>query len=454
MPPKTGGNGTAPKKRVHSLDVGGRRSSIINPGPKVGTTPLVSKPNQSNFATAPLILEGVKLGKLELNDLLKQHMSEAKISDIQLSRTGVFTLHTLDVTSFNKVLNELPALLNTKGHPNAKTFVPRSIQRIKDTERIAFVKRVDLDIPESRMTQALKDVGMLVTNVDRLRSKDGNTPTRTVKITFEDASNRNTFIRTGLQVDSMHFSAEAANHNSKPVQCYLCLKYNHIAKYCKTKQQICLRCGENHRADQCNVGDDKLKCCNCKGNHLATSIECSFYQEQEKRMKKLINQYTTKANSSVTTTPPSLHSNTDFPPLPAAMPQDFFNKIIEVLSNKMEKIIEEITQRTMNTLQKKIEKMEKALARFEIETDVLSVSDSDSSQGECEVQKYIQNKKQQNEAAKTPTATTTTTTNNNSKAKPKLKDNKKPSKRTRSPNSSMDSTTAINKDLKTSNNDA
>ena len=51
----------------------------------------------------------------------------------------------------------------------------------------------------------------------------------------------------------------------------------------KKKQQTCLRCGEDHRADQCKVTDENVKCCNCKGKDLATS------KEPEKRAKKLIN---------------------------------------------------------------------------------------------------------------------------------------------------------------------
>ena len=307
MPPKNGGNGTGPNKRISSVDTGRRRATTANPGATAGKTSLAKKPNQSNFSIAPLILEGVKAGKLELNDLLKHQLPEAKISDIQLNRSGTFTLYFVEVNSFNKVLNELPTILTAKGHTNAKLFVPRSIQRIKDTERVAFVKRVDEDIPEARMTQALKDVGLLVTNVDRLRSKDGNKPTRTVKITFEDAANRNTFVRTGLQVDSMHFIAESATQNTKPVQCYMCLQYNHIAKYCKNKQ-ICSRCGDDHKADQCKIADDKVKCHNCNGNHSAISTVCPKYQEQEKRVKKLINQYTSSSNASPST-PPTMNTS-------------------------------------------------------------------------------------------------------------------------------------------------
>lgn len=452
MPPKTGGNGPPPKKGNQGMVDGGRRSLSVDtagPGPRINRKPLVGRPNQSNMSIAPLILEGVKLAKMELNDMLKVLLPEARLSDIQLNKAGSFTLSCVDVNSFNKVLKELAQTLQTKGHPNAKIFVPRSIQRIKDTERIAFVKRVDLEIPDARIKQALMEVGLQATNVDRLRSKDGNTPTRTVKVTFDDAANRNTFIRTGLQIDSMHFNAEAATQNTKPVQCYLCLKYNHVAKYCKTKQQTCLRCGENHRADVCNVTDDKVKCCNCKGKHLATSTDCSIYQEQEKRAKKLVNQYA-NINNKQAQTPPPLHSNIDFPALPSALRPDLFNEIINVLSAKMEKLIEETTQRIVKTLHKKIEKLEKALSQSKHEEIELTVSDSDSSGAESEVQKHINKKKQQKEAVvktatslpKTTAPPTTTSKNKQSR-----------SKRRRSPNTSLDTSTANNKDLKTSNND-
>jgi hypothetical protein len=378
-------------------------------------------------------------------------MPEAKLSDIQLNKAGTFTLFFVDVASFNKVLNDLATTLQSKGHPHAKTFVPRSIQRIKDTERIAFVKRVDLDIPDARIKQALLDVGLQATNVDRLLSREGKTATRTVKITFEDATNRNTFVRCGLQIDSMHFNAEAASQNTKPVQCFVCMKYNHVAKYCKTKQQTCLRCGENHRAEQCTVTDDQIKCCNCKGKHVATSTECSFYQEQEKRARKLVNQYATPHNNTTTSSPPSITSNKDFPPLPSAMRTDAFNEIINVLTSRMEKIIEETTQRIVNTFQKKIDKLEKALARFQNKEENLTASDSESSE-ECEVLKHIHKNKQEKEATAKATASTTQKTTTTSKTKSK-KQQQQASKRARSPNTSFDSSTVTTKDLKTSNND-
>ena len=117
----------------------------------------------------------------------------------------------------------------------------------------------------------------------------------------------------------MHFIAEAASQNTKPVQCFICLKYGHIAKYCKTKQQVCARCGDNHRIEQCTVASDAVKCCNCKGNHIATSNDCSLYREQETKMLNMVNRYSTTSKQA--TLAPAIYNTTDFPTLPNVFQQ-------------------------------------------------------------------------------------------------------------------------------------
>lgn len=469
MPPKPGGGGVRLKKQKQSLNSQSQSSSNSQNAVPVGTSQIAARPNQSKFNIAPLILEGVKMNKLQLNDLLKQHLNDVKVKDIQLSRSGSFTLHAGDVSSFNRLLNDLTSILSANGHPSAKLFVPRSIQRIKDTDKVAFVKRVDLELPEDRIADALKHVGLDVINVTRLNSKDGKTPTRTIKITFSDVQNRNTFVHTGLQVESMHFIAEAASQNTKPVQCYICLKFNHVAKYCQTKQQVCARCGDNHRMDQCTAVSEAGKCFNCKGNHLATSKDCSHYVEQEKRMLNLINQYS--STSKPVTPAPAIYSTTDFPMLPNGLQQQkeilqssLFDDILNALSSKMETIIEEATSRLFKALQRKINKLEESMGIIlnDNEDDaVLTVSDSDSNE-ESQVVKHIKNKQKQNlEAAKVHISTTTTSSQptttalNQIKPKPpqKKKAAKKSSKRPLSPNSSQNTSTNDNKDLKTNSND-
>jgi hypothetical protein len=267
----------------------------------------------------------------------------------------------------------------------------------------------------------------------------------------------------------MHFIAESASQNTKPVQCYICMKYGHIAKYCKTKQQLCARCGDNHRIDQCIVASDAAKCCNCKGNHLATSNDCSHYREQETKMLNMINQYST--TSKQVTLAPAPYNNNEFPPLPNLFQQQkeilqssLFDDILNALSSKMEKIIEETTNRIFKALEQKIKKLEKSIGihvnNNDDNDDALTISDSDSHE-ESQVVKHIKDKQRQHaEAAKLTTTSTdtsakpTTTTNKNTvKPSKKRKEATKSTKRGRSPNSSLNTSTNDNKDHKTSNND-
>ncbi|CAF2769042.1 unnamed protein product [Rotaria sp. Silwood2] len=297
-------------------------------------------------------------------------------------------------------------------------------------------------------------------------NKTKNVPTRTIKITFSDPQNRNTFVHTGVQVGSMHFTAEAANQNTKPVKCYICLKYNHVAKYCKTKQQICARSGENHRIEQCAAASDVVKCCNCNGSHIATSSECATYKKQEKRINNLVNQYS--APNIPTTSAPAIHDLNEFPSLPNLLQRqqerihnELFDEIINVLSSKMEKIIEETTSRLFQTLLQKIKKIETFIETHDNNVKgALTISDSDSEE-ESQVVKHIRNKQKQKVAitklttSATDTSSKPTTTSNVTSSKPprKAKEESKPTKRVRSPNSSLDASTFDSKDLKTSNND-
>jgi len=52
--------------------------------------------------------------------MLKEYFKEIKISDIQLSRSGIFTLYATDVASFNLLLNEFAAILTANGQSAAK----------------------------------------------------------------------------------------------------------------------------------------------------------------------------------------------------------------------------------------------------------------------------------------------------------------------------------------------
>jgi hypothetical protein len=121
------------------------------------------------------------------------------------------------------------------------------------------------------------------------------------KKAFSDAHNRNSFVKIGLQIDAMHFAAEKANQNSNPTQCLKCMRFGHVAKYCKAPSSICARCGDKHSIEQCSNTNQKLCCSNCKGEHFATSKDCPLYKkQQQQRIHQTIDRYTTASKSAPT----------------------------------------------------------------------------------------------------------------------------------------------------------
>jgi hypothetical protein len=214
MPPKKGGvGGTGKRDQSRDNQIKTRQPYTTNNDTQKITNLSTTSSDQSKFFISPLILEGVSLNKLRLNDVLKQHLSDIKVYDIQIARSGIFTIHTTDVNSFNRLLNDFTGVLVANGQPSANIYVPRSIQRIKYTEKVAFVKRVDLKMLEDRIADSLKQVRFNIKNVCRLTNREKNHPAQTIKIIFNGSQNRNTFVQTGLQIDSMHFRAEPAMEN-------------------------------------------------------------------------------------------------------------------------------------------------------------------------------------------------------------------------------------------------
>ncbi len=207
----------------------------------------------------------------------------------------------------------------------------------------------------------------------------------------------------------MHFPAEPAMENVKAAQGHTCYKYNHVANYCKTKQQLCARCSANHHSDQCSEPENSLKCYNCTGNHLATSLDCPRYLEQENRIKKMINQYS-PTKQATTMTFPGLNILDEFPLLPNnhQRQQDYLHNVI----------IEETTNRLFDSIYQKIKRIEKSISarknllneetaesEFDKDDEIQMLNDkNDLQQSSINIGK---NKKQNNNPPTTSNATPT-----------------------------------------------
>jgi len=66
---------------------------------------------------------------------------------------------------------------------------------------------------------------------------------------------------------------------TKPLRCFKCNRYGHVAKNCKGKEQ-CSNCGGEHNWKSCDYSN-KI-CPNCKGNHCATDKKFPHCKKQSK----------------------------------------------------------------------------------------------------------------------------------------------------------------------------
>ena len=64
----------------------------------------------------------------------------------------------------------------------------------------------------------------------------------------------------------------------KPMRCFKCQGFGHIANVCKRKTR-CARCGGEHEYGKCGEGV-RVKCCNCGGNHSAAYWGCEVMRRE------------------------------------------------------------------------------------------------------------------------------------------------------------------------------
>jgi hypothetical protein len=180
----------------------------------------------------------------------------------------------------------------------------------------------------------------------------------------------------------MHFIVEAANHNNKPSQCYKCFKYGHAAKYCRADNQICSRCaGTNHKYDDCPNTNKQPICCNCRGEHTATSPDCPKYIQYQQRIQRTIDQYSSSTKQTKTSQMQlNWNINEEFPVLKSANNIDQM-RIIETLTEKIMVVIEQATRRIFETLNQNFEILTDQLSKkLNIEINEISPEDNDKLQ--------------------------------------------------------------------------
>ena len=158
-------------------------------------------------------------------------------------------------------------LMKCRKYDGHKITVQRHIPANIHQSLKGIAHGVDFDFSEDDLKDDLScESGIKITDVKRL----GNT--KSIVITFSG-----TQLPSHVFFGYLRFSVKLFIPN--PIRCYQCQRYGHIAKNCHSVIR-CGKCGQNHDIKECK-DEQQEKCCNCQGNHKASSRDCEFYKEAQ-----------------------------------------------------------------------------------------------------------------------------------------------------------------------------
>ena len=110
----------------------------------------------------------------------------------------------------------------------------------------------------------------------------------TVKIDFEEETEREKALTLGIKLGEEIFPAEKYEPRRRIIQCYNCLKYGHVAKLCRQDHPTCSTCGRDHHVTSCKYR--RAHCSNCdQDGHSATDKQCPKFRDIAMKMNLLPN---------------------------------------------------------------------------------------------------------------------------------------------------------------------
>lgn len=205
------------------------------------------------------------------------------------------------------------------------------------TEVTGVIRDVPVSYSNKKIYQSLNNINNIV-QVKRFmrKEKEGSSivykPTKTIAITFATSQ-----LPEYIYLDSWRH--EVSVYVPPVKQCLKCLRYGHIAKFCKNSEK-CSICTEDHNFKACKIDPNNAKCLNCKGNHIAISSSCPIKQQK-------INEIKVKSRTVAYS---DLLNSKNFPPLNNKVPvqqvissENFINllvqSVVKIVSGSKDKSI-------------------------------------------------------------------------------------------------------------------
>jgi len=143
--------------------------------------------------------------------------------------------------------------------------------RVKIIEHRVEKKAMLFGVPVSIPTDDIRKFSSIIEKAVRY-PKQG-LPSETVCITFEKS-----VVDIPDQIYLGYLKFRCHEYVPQPRRCFKCQRYGHVSVSCNATRR-CAKCGEDHGYDECQQGQEQLKCCNCGENHSAAYKGCKEYHK-------------------------------------------------------------------------------------------------------------------------------------------------------------------------------
>lgn len=189
-------------------------------------------------------------------------------------------------------------------------------ERIKP---VYIIKNLCKNFSLDEIKESIKEYNFEVDQITRFETNNhraNNIDSKMVKVTLPEMTDTKAFekIRYLMHVRVYIESLKPA----LVLQCKRCQRINHSATYC-TYPYRCVKCIDNHEPGQCKLNAPgntyKPKCCNCGGEHAASSYDCKVLREainNKTERKKQDNKKLFKNNNVQRSTSAPTNANTSF----------------------------------------------------------------------------------------------------------------------------------------------
>ena len=177
-------------------------------------------------------------------------------------------------------VSQVKTLLNLTELSDASgTKIPVTSSVMPKPGAKGIIRNVPLEIQESEILECLKHQKVRFVKRFQFKSKTldnsqmQNSTTVLLHFTCSDLLD---VVTIGLM------TFKTSLYIPRPLRCYKCNRFGHVASKCKNKDR-CSQCGGDHPRSSCN--HPVKKCVNCGGNHSAADRTCPRYKKEAEIIK-------------------------------------------------------------------------------------------------------------------------------------------------------------------------